>query len=193
MTWWIVPCGPFPCMLPIYPNYMEIHNVPIQAEGKNVKSWLAVLRALNPAQGDSQDSFADLQSSHWYGRLVEEEGRNFPSAWTKASSPLVVSLFYFSNTKLGPCWMELWGLKPVWLAIQINTDVSLHWAQATEGHLVSSHPWKGSINPANCPHHSALKTLLTLPCGCKGCLIFNLWPIPACNAICIHQTNGNIN
>lgn len=40
---------------------------------------------------------------------------------------------------------------------------------------------------------SALKTLFTLPCGGEGRLVLNLWPILAFDAMCVHQTNGNIN
>lgn len=114
MTWLIVPCRRFPCMLPIYPNYLEIYNVPIQAKGKWIKSWQSYLGLWIRFGGRQlielyEISEFTLDMAVWPG----EEAGNVPPIWPESSSLLVVSL---SSTKLYHCWTEPLGFKISWFA-----------------------------------------------------------------------------
>lgn len=188
----IVPRGPLPFMLSMDPNYWNVDSVTGQLEGKWVKSWADWLGALTQSRGTVMIALQNCGVHPWCACGC---GRKETFLQSDPGLPAHLLSHHFISAAQSCATAEWspWSLTPAWFSIRINADLSVHWTQAREGHLVSSHHWKGSINPANCPHHSALKTLLTLPCGRKGCLVFNLWPVPAFNAICIHPTNGNIN
>lgn len=162
MTWWLSPVDllhlSFLCVL-----ITGRHGVPVQLGGKRVASWADLLGVLNPVQ-EGQSWWPSGFNPDVPVCSGDEEG-NLPSTCPKASSPPVASRS-ISAAKLCLCWMEPLASDAMRPAVRINADISVHWAQAKERHLVPSPHWKGAVTPAHRPLcHVEAKGDLCSICG----------------------------
>lgn len=176
MTWLIALYGDFPFMLSIYPNYIEIYSMSWWAEGMWVTGWQ------DSGCSEVQAGTPDSHLTH----LNHRGGKGLSSNWWEAPSLLARFLFYFSNKTLCQCWKG----PPSSEIVRSPDKCRLRQWRGTWCHLT--------------PGKSPLILLIVLsfclqnPCSpshvdAQDLFVFNLCPILAFNAICVHQTNGNTN